>query len=226
MAISVTDVKKLWGLAAGRCSRPACNEDCIKFINNEATVLGEMAHVIAKQPSGPRGVAMGGDDTYENLILLCPNHHAEIDKAPEGSFTVEVLLDWKAKHEANISAALASPTFLNVKELATWTKGLLIENRIVWETYGPESLEAQTNPLSNLSSVWVLRKLSTIIPNNRKIIDGIRKHSALFHVRDYEAACRFIEHAEGFEANCYERREGVPRFPDSFETMIDGHVAI
>jgi hypothetical protein len=220
MTISATDLKKLWGLAAGRCSRPGCNEECIKFLKDEATVVGEMAHVVAKKPAGPRGSATGGEDTYDNLILLCPTHHTDIDKAPEGTFSVELLLDWKAKHEARVRTALASPAFATMKELATWIQRLLIENRAVWKTYGPESLAAQSNPVSNLSEVWVLRKLSTVVPNNRKIINAIKKHADLFQPAEYETACTFIEHAEGFEASCYERREGVPRFPTEFEMTI------
>lgn len=50
MAISNTDLKKLWGLSAGRCSKPGCNEECIKFLDpNYPTIIGEMAHVIAKK---------------------------------------------------------------------------------------------------------------------------------------------------------------------------------
>jgi hypothetical protein len=223
MAIDATDLKKLWGLAAGRCSRPGCDDECIRYLGDAATVIGEMAHVIAKKPSGPRGVAAGGDDSYENLILLCPTHHTEIDKAPAGTFPVELLLEWKAQHEAQVKTAFVSPIFTNIAEIANWIQRLLIENRAVWKTYGPESLAAQANPISNLSEVWVLRKLSTIVPNNRRICDAIKKHSTLIPAADYEIACQFIEHAEGFEANCYERREGVPRFPPDFATMIRRH---
>jgi hypothetical protein len=86
MSLSSKDIKKLWGLAAGRCSRPGCSEVCIKFLAADPTVIGEMAHVIAKKPGGPRGVVTGGEDTYENLVLLCPTHHTEVDKSPPGAF--------------------------------------------------------------------------------------------------------------------------------------------
>jgi hypothetical protein len=41
-----------------------------------------MAHVIARQPRGRRGVPEGGSNSSENLILLCPNHHREIYDRP------------------------------------------------------------------------------------------------------------------------------------------------
>ena len=76
MSISAKDVKKLWGLAAGRCSRPGCAEVCIKFLADDPTVIGEMAHVIAKSPAGPRGVVAGGED---NLAVKA---------APSGRWTL------------------------------------------------------------------------------------------------------------------------------------------
>jgi hypothetical protein len=60
MAISDVDIKKLWGLAAGYCSMPGCEEDCVKFLDpDDPTIIGEMAHVIAEKPKGPRGVKTG-----------------------------------------------------------------------------------------------------------------------------------------------------------------------
>ena len=86
MAISERDVKLLWGRAGGCCSKPGCAIDLTKEVEGgDDYVIGEMAHMIARSPDGPRGRAGGGDDTYANLILLCPTHHREVDKAPEGA---------------------------------------------------------------------------------------------------------------------------------------------
>lgn len=41
-----------------------------------------MAHIIAKSENGPRGNNLPEDNTYDNLILLCPNHHKTVDKNP------------------------------------------------------------------------------------------------------------------------------------------------
>lgn len=223
MAIKEKDIKKLWGLAAGRCSRPGCDESCIRFLSSDPTVIGEMAHVIAHSPVGPRGSATGGADTYENLILLCPTHHTEIDKAPPGTLAVETLLDWKKRHEAEVSDAFRSPIFSSRFELATYIRKLLIENRAAWTTYGPESCVAKQNPLSNLYIVWELRKLDTIVPNNRHIVNAIKRNSQLVDAEGYTAACSFIEHAEGFEQSCYDRKEGVPRFPAEFDKVMDDY---
>ena len=68
------DIKMLWGRAAGRCSYPQCQIECIAFVSDTPFIIGEMAHIVAKAPSGPRGIPSCGDNTYDNLILLCPTH--------------------------------------------------------------------------------------------------------------------------------------------------------
>jgi len=185
-----------------------------------------MAHVIARSPKGQRGISSGGQDTYDNLILLCPTDHTRIDKAPVDTFPPELLRDWKRRHEEYVTNAYSSPVFSTFNELQNYIGILLIENKSVWETYGPESIEAHANPASNSSSFWVVRKLNTIIPNNRKIIVAIRANAKIFDVTAYAAASRFIEHAEGFERNCFERTEGVPKFPTSFAEVIYGSNAV
>ncbi|MFZ0817336.1 MAG: HNH endonuclease signature motif containing protein [Candidatus Sulfotelmatobacter sp.] len=221
MSISSKDIKKLWGLAAGRCSRPGCDDECIRFLAADPTVIGEMAHVIAQSPKGPTGVQQGGEDVYENLILLCPTHHSEVDKAPSGTFPPDVLYAWKKQHEAEVASAFLSPRFPSKKELGGYVKRLLVENETAWRTYGPESSAAESNPISSLSDLWPLRKLGVIVPNNRRIVNAIRQNLALIDPQPYAACCSFIEHAEGFERNCYGRTENVPRFPKAFGEVID-----
>ncbi|MDA3897365.1 MAG: HNH endonuclease signature motif containing protein [Desulfobacteraceae bacterium] len=227
MNISDKDLKKLWGLAAGRCSKPGCQKECIKFLQaNDPTIIGEMAHVIAKSPKGPRGIMEGGKDEYENLLLLCPTHHREIDKAPEGTYPEGVLFEWKAKHEEWVRKLLEIPSYDNVQDLCLAIKKILIKNNISWKTFGPESSEAKRNPISNLKLIWDLRKLDMIIPNNTRMIQLIQNNEHLFSLSEYEAFVEFEEHAIAFERNCYDRTEGVPRFPMNFVEVIDHHVRI
>lgn len=227
MPIPEKDIKKLWGLAAGRCSRPGCEQECIRFLDaNDPTVIGEMAHVIAKQPGGPRGQAEGGADSYENLILLCPTHHTEIDKAPEGTFPAELIHQWKAAHEDRVRRSFLSPRQPDKKSLGETIARLLITNKATWTQYGPESGEAKRNPLSNSAQVWELRKLDTVVPNNRKIMGLIQQNQDLFDLADYPVCAAFIEHAEGFERNCYTRTEGVPRFPPAFEQLVNRYAGL
>jgi hypothetical protein len=93
----ITDktISRLFGLASGRCS--ICKTQVVK----QEVKIGEMAHIIAKNKGGPRGdFSFDGDiNAYENLILLCPNHHEEVDDNPS-EWPPEKLHRIKTEHEA------------------------------------------------------------------------------------------------------------------------------
>jgi hypothetical protein len=221
MSISEKDIKKLWGLAAGICSFPGCGADCIPFVDsNDPTLIGEMAHVIAKQPLGPRGQPSGGSDDYTNLILLCPTHHRLVDKAPEGTYPKVTILKWKEDHEASVRSWSVVPLFSSKRELCQRILRLLIENHAIWKIYGPESNTALSDPQSNVARLWTLRKLAHILPRNKLIANLVQQNAALFTSAEYALCAEFVEHAAGFESSAYDRKDRVPRFPKQFEEMI------
>lgn len=93
-------IKFLWGRAAGRCSMPECRKQLCPYPIPGVT-LGEMCHIIARNPDGPRGTAQAESsdiDDYQNLILLCSEHHKIIDSLPE-QWTVARLKQVKLQHE-------------------------------------------------------------------------------------------------------------------------------
>jgi len=214
-------IKKLWGLAAGKCSKPGCGYDCIQFLNDDPTVIGEMAHIIPQSPIGPRGdgVEFGSDD-YENLILLCPTHHREIDKASDGIFPEDMIRDWKARHEAEITSRLQGIRFNSKQEFGTYVAKLLMENHSIWSQFGPESDAAQRNPLSSLYEIWELRKIGGIIPNNAAIVHAIELNNVLIDPEDLECFIEFKEHALAFERSSMVRTEDVPRFPNCMKEKV------
>ena len=100
MAIPERDVKMLWGRAGSCCSIPACRRE-LSPTGHNPYVLGEMAHIVDKSTDGPRGstsIPESKLDSYSNLILICPTHHAIIDKDP-GAYPVDLLRRLKAAHE-------------------------------------------------------------------------------------------------------------------------------
>ncbi len=88
-------------MSAGRCNI------CRISVVERDVKIGEMAHIIAKRMGGPRGRGelTGQRDGYENLILLCPNHHAEVDRN-EIKYPPHELHRIKAEHENYISKLL------------------------------------------------------------------------------------------------------------------------
>ena len=94
----------LWGRSGNRCG--ICKLEVTP--DGESITIGEMAHIVSRSVDGPRGrsdLSTEDRDQYGNLILLCPNHHAEIDKSPE-KWPVEVLRKIKEEHERWVSERL------------------------------------------------------------------------------------------------------------------------
>lgn len=98
------DIKILWGRSGNRCA--ICKLELTA--DGSLETLGEMAHIVARSPNGPRGtqdLPVNDPDSYDNLILLCPTHHVEVDKDP-AAWSVARLRAVKADHEAWVSEQL------------------------------------------------------------------------------------------------------------------------
>jgi hypothetical protein len=67
---------------------------------DDPSIIGEEAHIVAQKDDGPRGLSdlsIEQRDRFENLILLCRNHHKVIDDQ-EKEYTVDLLKAYKATH--------------------------------------------------------------------------------------------------------------------------------
>lgn len=221
MSINDVDIKLLWGRAGGRCSKPDCDEDLTVLVETGNYIVGEMAHVIGKKPSAARGINGGGSDKYDNLILLCPTHHTHVDKAPEGKYPAEMLHDWKKQQEELISNAGKSVRFEDFNELRIAVARLITSNKIIFDTFGPLSEIAATDPNSNSYLIWELRRIDRILPNNRKILNLIDANKKL--IRD-SSVIRLVEefrmHAESYEKHVYYRLDSYPLFPTKFAEVF------
>lgn len=105
MAISDKTRKKLWAKSGNRCS--ICKTDL--FSNKEKAEdlnIGEECHIISSKPKGPRHKEGFDDyDLYDNLILLCRNHHKEIDELTD-TYTEKLLRYIKLNHEDWVNTTL------------------------------------------------------------------------------------------------------------------------
>ncbi len=110
MLIAKKDLKILWARSAGRCSFRECEQKLILEDSETSNqIIGEVAHIIAKSEKGPRGTPNLTPDflnSYENLILLCPNHHRLIDSFPE-KYEAEILKEMKYNHKIRIRESLS-----------------------------------------------------------------------------------------------------------------------
>lgn len=111
MAIDARTRQILWGQAGGTCSFPRCGRPLVKEATSDdrEVIVGEIAHIVAQNKGGPRaqGSVPGGNlDGYENLILLCHEHHELIDQQIH-TYSVEKLLQFKSDHEQWVRARLS-----------------------------------------------------------------------------------------------------------------------
>lgn len=229
MAITEKSIKLLWSNAAGRCSFDGCR---VRLSQREAEgrapyTIGEMAHIRGNKPGANRhdtSQTSAERDDYTNLILLCPNHHTEIDeKQNEGVFTVAILHKMKTKHEDWVDQRTDTDESLERQTLAQSILVLLEENHQSWLTYGPMSELALSEPHNDeVFSIWVSERLSTIVPNNRKITGLLERHRGALDPDDQKAISAFLLHSRSYESwvNDEISYAGVLRFPAEFADRI------
>ena len=227
--ISDKSIKLLWSNAAGRCSFPSCDKRLAveQAADTAPYTLGEMAHIKGKRPGSNRYDSIQNDDErdlYQNLILLCPNHHTEIDK-PENElkFSAQWLIEAKSSHGKWVILMLTAEKIVTVEQLKSHIARLLADNHQVWRKYGPNSILAQKNPNSDsLYQLWISERLATIVPNNRAITKLLADHRMLFVSNQQSTVSKFLSHAKSYEfwVNDDIPYQGVERFPIEFETLI------
>lgn len=109
MAIADRTRKVLWGRSGNRCA--ICRRVLVVDATptDDESLVGEECHIVSGKNQGPRHdvtFPAGGLDEPENLILLCRVHHKMVDDQHE-TYTAEVLLRLKAKHEKWVSSRLS-----------------------------------------------------------------------------------------------------------------------
>lgn len=214
---SPKDLKKLWGRSAGRCAQ--CHKKVLPLIDNKVDVIADMAHVIAYKQGGARGEADSEyDNSYENLILLCPDCHRIVDHNPQ-VFTTERLFAIKNDWETMVDNALNNQC-KTLSEALQKISALLEENHNIWLQYGPESKCARNNPSSNMADYWTIRKLDTIVPNNRMIVNLGSTFLCQMPNDLRSLLCKFNEHAKMFEQACYSPLDVQMRFPKDFGRAV------
>ncbi len=102
------DVKMLYGRAAARCAFTDCRVDLVlnKTKNDKNKQIGEIAHIVAHSPAGPRAESSYENiDSYDNWILLCPTHHKQVD-THRHTYPTTFLRELKIEHEKWVTECL------------------------------------------------------------------------------------------------------------------------
>jgi len=132
-------IKKLFALSGNQCAFPDCN--VIFVLPERQEIIAQICHIEAAEIGGERYNPNQTDDErrdYNNLILLCPNHHVETDDTLK--YTVEALKEMKRNHELKIlSQPLSFEKFRNNQSSLAY-----VINKLSKETF-PESTSTNFN---------------------------------------------------------------------------------
>lgn len=117
---SETTIKILFALSGNVCAfrDPDGGFGCELRLTDPAwgRVRAQISHIRAASPGGPRfDSTMDPSERYafENLILLCPNHHQQVDFLEPDRFTADVLTAMKALAEQQANPEWTTDARLN-----------------------------------------------------------------------------------------------------------------
>ena len=106
-----------------RCAYPSCPTQIVTL--ETGTIIGEVCHIRAQNVGGPRYSDQQDDEErhgFDNLILMCRNHHKEIDDTANLSkYTVEWLVDLKRTHQDQARETGLIDASATVIKALTWT---------------------------------------------------------------------------------------------------------
>lgn len=115
MSYTETTLKRLFALSGNVCAFPGCTAPIVD--TEHGIVTGEICHIKARSPLGPRYEANQNPterDGYENLMLMCGAHNKIVDDpSTRDAFTVEMLQRYKREHELRFHNTVVKPDVLS-----------------------------------------------------------------------------------------------------------------
>lgn len=113
-------IRRLDTLSGNECAHPTCTKKLIA--EDGISIISKICHISAASKEGPRfDEDMTDDDRrgFDNLILLCDEHHVIIDnKQNESQYPISILKEWKQNHEKKILELISSKNLLSKNPLA------------------------------------------------------------------------------------------------------------
>jgi hypothetical protein len=113
-------VRRLDTLSGNECANPSCSKKLIA--EDGISIISKICHIAAASKEGPSyDEKMTDDDRrgFDNLILLCDEHHVIIDnKENEALYLTSLLKKWKCDHEKKILELISSKNLLSKHPLS------------------------------------------------------------------------------------------------------------
>ena len=193
--------RRLYAESMGRCMNPSCQRELFRYNGD----IIEKAHIDPYCETA--------DNSFENLVLLCPSCHTDFDK--NHAFTPEEVLGWKKTRNEQLER-IFSKKYATFEDLKKEVVPLLTENKNIYENYY----------LKDHRKLWD-RFETMILVNNRKLkvlfsanLDLIQQHkeksySNLSYIQS------FMAHVDEFEATRLdEQKSREMLFPAEINSMF------
>lgn len=169
---------------------------------DDPALIGDIAHMVAESEDGPRGVSpltTEERNRYANLLLLCKNHHREVDEQPN-HWPVSRLQQIKADHEAWVASAAGFDAekvrddIIYAGYIDEWEKLCHLETWTSWSgwvlSHGQPSLEKNVHEDLDQVVRWTMKR---IWPGRYEKLEQAMQNFALV-ARDFLR--KFNEHSE------------------------------
>lgn len=193
--------RKLYAESMGRCMNPNCQREL--FCKNGDII--EKAHI---DP-----YCKTADNSFENLILLCPSCHTDFDK--NHAFTPEEVLGWKRTRGEELEKMFGKKC-VSFEELKKEVVPLLLENQTIFKSYYLKENKAlwdkfEATILSNNRNIKMLFSVNLdLFQCNQK-----KSHSNLAYIQT------FMQHVDEFEATRMdEEKSREVLFPAEIDSMF------
>lgn len=171
--------RRLYAESMGRCMNPDCRKELFCLQGD----IIERAHI---DP-----YCQTADNSFENLVVLCPNCHTDFDK--NKAFSPEEVLSWKQVRQQELKRFFGK-RFASFDELQDNIKPLLMENKMVYEQYY----------LGDNKTLWDHFEIRVII-NNRRIKEMLSNNLGLFQsysgpeMSNLSIVEEYLQHIDEFE---------------------------
>lgn len=193
--------RRLYAESMGRCMNPDCRTELFK----ENGDIIERAHITPYCDSN--------DNSFENLVVLCPNCHTNFDK--NSAFTEDQVKIWKQTRKEEFNR-IFSEKFKTFDELRSRVAPLLNENKVIFEKY----YIGDKKELWNLFEGQILannKKLKKLLEQNR---DLIQRHSNESY-SNLALIDSFLVHIDEFESTrLTEEKHRHVLFPEEINSLF------
>lgn len=177
--------RRLYAESMGKCMNPSC---CTDLFTDKGDII-ERAHLVPYCETS--------DNSFENIVLLCPNCHTNYDK--NKAFDVEEVRRWKHLRRREIQKVFGKK-YSTFGELQQAIKPLLEENKILYEQY---YIGANKNRWDSVEPQILAnnRAIKNLLQENRRLIqrNSEKEYSNLEIVNLYLAHIDEFETTRGTE---------------------------